>query len=199
MVGASQMRGRGWCHRVVAHSTLRDRWRNGKYKRRCAFPGDIWDAYLLYDGTYVAMANDLQLNVWEIDDSSIESLSPNEPIRTIPLPLDETERLVIPLSEISMSALVVADEYLFLVNIDTGDVISAQLDTLLFSAVIIASHGHPNQPIAYVADTAPILEEWDLCTMAKSREIPTPNCSGACITMSDDHTFARTGFVNEPQ
>jgi hypothetical protein len=187
---------KGWCHRVVAHSTVHDRWRSGRCKRTCRISDN---SCLLYYGTYFAGVDRTQVMVWHMNDGKDESDDSKVPLFTIELPLGPSNQTLTPLSDTSMT-LVISGEHLSLVNIDTAEIVSAQAVSSFGNNFVVASHGQPDQPTTYVLDYRDsLIGEWDLCSMTKLRDISTPNCSGTRIAINDDHTcIARCGSSDEP-
>jgi hypothetical protein len=197
---------RGWCHhRVVAHSTLRDRWRTGRYKQIKNPLPELWSSYgsgssrsskLMCNGSYLLGLSGRRLEekeqllvLWDLmNDSLIKRIS-------IPSPgLFPRYRSLIPISESSMCVLLRGSHKakVTLVNMNSGDW-SKPTWVLSSSARVIASHAQPNQPMAYHTTFHNNIEEWDLVTMIKVRDIVT-QCNGHRIALNDDHTcIARAG------
>jgi hypothetical protein len=64
----NKARRKGWCHRIVSHSTLRGRWRSGQYKRKKFHLRDLFSSIgqgsasskLMCNGSYLLGLSSLQ-------------------------------------------------------------------------------------------------------------------------------------------
>jgi hypothetical protein len=208
VVGGSKGRS-GWCQRVVAHSTLRDRWRSGRYKKDTKNPlrdllsssrnGGYHSSVLLCNGSYL-----LGLSVSDYGPGEqllvLWDLTNDFPIKQFSIPSEGSSEYnnLVPISESSMCVLAIGHDDVTLVNMNSGDWSEAIATSNFDNDFVIASHGQPNQPMAYVGTDNNIIEEWDLVGRCKVREIVT-QVTALEIAMNDDHTcIARSGYFGEP-
>jgi hypothetical protein len=207
---------KGWWQRGVAHSTLRDRWRSGRYKQTkdsamTNLLSSFSSSVLMCDGSYLLGLSGLQsvddhlLNLGLSIGRGIQSLvccdlMNDFPIKQIKIPSERSlqYRELIPVSESSICVVAVAEENVTLVNMTSGNWSKPiQAPNWHSSDCVMASHGQPNQPMAYLSSDSNLLEEWDLSTMTKVRDITTQG-HGYGITMNDDHTYiARSNYYND--
>jgi hypothetical protein len=211
MDGGSKGR-KGWCYRIGAHSTLRDRWRLGRYKKLSNPLVDLLSsngceynsAKLMCNGSYLLglssrrSASGKQLLVlWDLmNDSLIKQFS-------LPLPWSDPANAhygkLISISESSMCILAAGSCDVTLMNMNSGNWSKSTMKSpsFYYNVCAIASHGHPHQPMAYISPHNDILEELDLVTMIKLRNIKTETTGS--ITLNDDHTcIARSGNHHQP-